>query len=325
VTQPRLVIAGGARGLLPTGPSASRRRMPRWRKTEALTGWLFVSLPIVLFVVFGAYTIGYGFALSFASWNGLSPNWTWLGLGNYQAIFGGRGYVAKQLSDAFWVTLILTISVPVLTVAISFPIALMLNSVRRVKSLLRTIYFLPYVTAGIAVVYAWRYVFDVDGALNTVLRAVGLGILAPKDGLLGSSATALIGVIVLMVWAGVPLGILLYLTGLQTLDQSLFEAAAVDGAGRFQTSWHIVWPMLRPTTALLIILNLKNAMQDFVTPMLMTNGGPFRSTTPLGLVAYNFAFGALKNLGYASALGWLLFAAGLILALINLRAGRRRD
>ena len=317
---------GGVRTeILNTTPALPHRRVPLWRVKEGLTAWMYISPAIILFLVFGAYPLVYGFLLSFAQWNGLSPNWTWVGLDNYRDLLGGRPFVVEQLVNATWVTLMLVVAVPLLTVAISFPIAIMLNGIRRFRGFLRTIYFLPYVTAGVAVIYAWRYIFDVDGALNSLLRAIGLGLLTVDDGLLGTSSTAIVGVIVMLVWSAVPLGILLYLTGLQTLDGSVLEAAAVDGAGPWRTFWSIVSPMLAPTTALLVVLTLRDALQNFVTPLLMTNGGPFGSTTPLSWVAYNFAFGSSPNLGYASALGWILFIVGIFLALINLRVGKKRD
>lgn len=319
-------IRGGVRGSSAgTTPVVSRRKTPSWRVKEGIIGWAYIAPAIILFLVFGGYPLIYGFLLSFAQWNGLSPNWTWVGFQNYVDLLGGRPFVADQIVNATGITVVMLIAVPLFTVAISFPIAIMLNSIQRFRAFLRTLYFLPYVTAGVAVIYAWRYIFDVDGALNTVLRAVGLGFLAIDDGMLGTTSTSLIGVIAMMVWSAVPLGILLYLTGLQTLDQALLEAAAVDGAGPFRTFWSIISPMLAPTTALLVVLTLRDALQNFVTPLLMTNGGPFGSTTPLSLVAYNFAFGPTPNLGYASALGWILFAVGIVLALVNLRVGRKRD
>ena len=317
---------GGVRGRFTDAtPVAARRRIPAWRVREGLVGWAYVAPAVLLFLTFGAYPLIYGLLLSFAQWNGLSPNWTWVGLENYHDLLGGRPLVANQLGNAAGVTAIILVGVPLATVTISFPLAIMLNGIRRFRAFLRTVYFLPYVTAGVAVIYAWRYIFDVDGALNLALRALGLGALAAEEGMLGSSSTALVGVITMMVWSLVPIGTLLYLTGLQTLDQAVIEAAAVDGAGPVRTFWSIISPMLAPTTALLVVLTLRDALQNFVTPLLMTNGGPFWSTTPLSLAAYNFAFGPRPNLGYASALGWILFVIGIVLALVNLRLGRKRD
>lgn len=324
----RMIVRGGNRGI--SAPAAvpavvSPRRRSLWRRREHVTGWLYVAPAIAVFLVFGAYPLGYGLALSFAQWNGLSPDWTWVGFDNYTDILGGRPIVAKQVWDATWVTIVMIVSIPLLTIAVSFPLAVMLNGIKRLRGFLRTLYFLPYVTAGVAVLYAWRYVFDVDGVLNSVLRGIGLGALAADQGLLGSPDTALIGVIVVIVWTLVPLGILLYFTGLQTIDESLIEAALVDGAGRWRIFRSILAPLLAPTTALIAVLGVQNALQNFFAPLILTNGGPFGATTSLSMKAYQLAFAGFPNLGYASALGWILFLAGVTLAIVNLRLGRKRD
>ncbi|MDX6311540.1 MAG: multiple sugar transport system permease protein [Streptomyces sp.] len=309
-----------------TGALGRRTRTPRRRGYEAVSGYLFVAPAVVLFAVMGLYTVGYGFALSFARWNGFAPHWDWVGLQNYKDLLWANPAYAPRVRHAATQTFYVMVAVPLLTVLVSFPLAVLLNSARRMQTLLRSVYFVPYVTSGIAVFFAWQYILQPDGAVNTLLSSVGLGSLSQPQGWLGNPNTALPTMIVVSVWGAVPVAMLMYLTGLQTIDRSVLEAVQLDGAGWWRTNASVVWPLVRPITAIVVLLNLRDSLQGFQTFLVMTNGGPGDHTNVLGLEAYRLAF--LKNLaptlGLASALGWLLFAAALVLALINLRVLRSR-
>jgi ABC-type sugar transport system permease subunit len=296
-----------------------------YRRSEAAWGFAFVAPAIVLFAVMGVYTLAYGFSLSFASWNGFTPNWTWVGLRNYTDLLWNSPTYAPAVHGAARNTLWVMIAVPVLTVLVSFPLALLLNSVRRFATVLRSVYFLPYVTAGIAVYFAWQYILQPDGAVNLLLGALGMGSLRQPQGFLGNPSTALATLIVISVWSAVPVAMLLYLAGLQSVDRTLIEAAQIDGAGWGRITGSVLWPLLRPITAVIVLLNLRDSLQAFQTFLIMTNGGPGDHTNVLGLEAYKLAFLSKlgPTLGLASALGWLLFLAALVLAVINQRALRK--
>jgi multiple sugar transport system permease protein len=301
------------------------RRRTRYHGSEVAWGLAFVLPALALFAVMGIYTIGYGFALSFARWNGFTPNWVWVGLQNYKDLLWQSLVYAPQVRQAMWNTLWVLILVPTLTVVISFPLALLLNSTRRLRTALTSVYFLPYVTAGIAVYFAWAYILQPDGAINLLLRAFGLGSLQQPQGWLGNPTTALPTLVIVIVWSAVPVAMMLYLAGLQSIDQSLIEAARIDGAGWSRISRSVLWPLLKPITAIVVLLNMRDSLQAFQTFLIMTNGGPGNHSNVLGLEAYKLAF--LTNmeptLGLASALGWLLFLAALLLALISQRVLRR--
>ncbi|MET7401069.1 sugar ABC transporter permease [Dactylosporangium sp. NPDC005572] len=314
-----------AKGPSPTRRAPSPRRRRRYRRSDIAWGAAFVAPAVVLFAVMGAYTIGYGFSLSFATWNGFAPTWRWVGLQNYADLLWADPRYSPRVQGAARNTLWVMVAVPLLTVAVSFPLAVLLNSVRRLKGLLRSVYFLPQVTSGIAVYFAWMYVLQPDGAINLLLRSVGLGSLQQPQGFLGNPSTALPTLIVITVWSSVPIAMMLYLAGLQTIDPNLVEAARVDGAGSWHATRHIVWPLLRPITAIVVLLAVRDSLQGFQTFLVMTNGGPGNHTNVLGLETYKLAFLSQLDptLGLSSALGWLLFLAALILAVVNLRAMRR--
>jgi ABC-type sugar transport system permease subunit len=285
----------------------------------------FVAPAVLLFAVMGVYTVAYGFSLSFARWNGFLPHWIWVGIGNYADLLWRDPVYAPAVRHAALNTLWVMVAVPLLTVVVSFPLALLLNSVRRLRTLLRSVYFLPYVTNGIAVYFAWQYVLQPDGALNLLLGSLGLGSLRQPQGFLGNPSTALPTLIVVSVWAAVPVAMLLYLAGVQTVDPTLIEAAQIDGAGWWRITRSVLWPLLRPITAIVVLLGIRDSLQSFQTFLVMTNGGPGDHTLVLGLETYRLAFPSdlSMTLGLSSALGWLLFVAAVILAGVNLRAMRR--
>ena len=306
------------------GPATVRRRA-RYRPAEVGWGVAFVAPAVVVFALMGAYTVGYGFSLSFARWNGFTPQWTWVGLQNYADLLWNDPVYAPAVQHAALNTLWVVVAAPLLTVAVSFPLALLLNSVRRLRSVLRSVYFLPYVTNGIAVYFAWQYVLQPDGAINLLLHSLGLGSLSQPQGFLGNPSTALPTLIVITVWSAVPVAMLLYLAGLQSVDRTLVEAAQIDGAGTWRISRSVLWPLLRPITAIVVLLGVRDSLQGFQTFLIMTNGGPGDHSNVLGLETYKLAFLTRMSatLGLSSALGWLLFLAAVLVAAVNLRVMRR--
>jgi multiple sugar transport system permease protein len=299
----------------------SRRRL-----RAALTGYAFVLPAAALFGLMGAYTVGYGLLLSFARWNGFAKDWLWVGVDNYLDILFRDPAKAPIVRDAAWNTLLVMIGVPVLSVVVGLPIALALNRIRFLRTSLRAVFFLPYVTTGVAVFFAWSYVLAPAGALNTVLGGLGLGSLQQPQGFLGNPSTALPTLIAVMAWSSIPVAILLYLASLQAIDPSVIDSATVDGAGSWRVTTAVIWPLLRPTTAAVILLGLRDSLQGFQIFLLMTNGGPGGTTNVLGLQAYKWAFFSdlRPTLGLASALGWVLFVVALLLAAVNLRVLRSR-
>jgi len=319
-----MAVSTVVEGLAPPAQARDRRRR-RYRRSDILWGAVFVAPALALFGVIGVYVIGYGLTLSFATWNGFTPQWTWVGLRNYADLLWRDPVYAPAVHTATLNTLWVLLAVPVLTVLVGLPLALLLNSIRRLRALLRSVYFLPYVTNGIAVYFAWQYMLEPDGAINLLLRALGLGSLQQPQGWLGNPHTALPTLIVVSVWTAVPVAMMLYLAGLQGVDPTLIEAARIDGAGQVRIARSVIWPLLRPITAIVVLLNVRDSLQNFQTFLIMTNGGPGDHTNVLGLEVYRLAF--LKQLaptlGLASALGWLLFLAALALAAVNMRVLRR--
>ena len=172
--------------------------------------------------------------------------------------------------------------------------------------------------------YAWTFIYQPAGSANSLLNLIGLKRFSQPNGFLGNTHSSLASVIVVMVWSSVPIAMLLYLTGLQTITESVVEAAKVDGASALRIAFSIILPLLNPITALISVMQIGAALQNFTTFLIMTNGGPINSTEVLSLKTFNYAFGSSADLGTASALGWLLAAAAIGLSIINFRILRSR-
>jgi len=313
--------------------TTSRRGQTLWKRLKKNSGFLFVFPAVLIFLVFGLYTIIYSFVLSFFRWKGSSifslfpptceaPGCAFWGLQNYKDFLYADAGVAKLFWMAMENNLVVALVVPAATIMISLLIAIALDRAGRAIPLFRTLMMLPMVTSGIAVYFAWSSIYLSDGPLNAMLKAAGLGFLSAPHGWLGTANTALPALMVVMIWSSVPLAVILYLAGLQTIDRELYEAATIDGAN----SWHmlrfITWPLLRPVTFIILIFAINSAFQGFDLPLLMTKGGPANHTQVVGLRIFSFGFGDDLQLGIASAMGWVLFLLVFVISLINLRVFR---
>lgn len=310
------------------------RPATRERKAHRRRGWmtpyLFLAPALVLLAVMSLYPIGFGLTLSFVDWNGIRPTWDFVGLQNYIGLLGADRLTSPLVAQALGNTVFMVVFVPTLVIVIGLPLAYVVHiSSSSVRGLLRTVFFFPYVTAGIAVLYAWKFLFLPTGGINSTLDQLGLGFLAQPDGWLSQGSTALPSVTTVMIWLLVPFAMLVYLASLQSLDPEVIEAARVDGAGNWSILRFMIWPLMRPATVLIAIVCIREALQDFQIILLMTNGGPLNATNTLSFLAYTFAFSDNARYGYASALGWLLFVAGILLSAITYRvmsrSGRSRE
>ncbi|GCE14024.1 carbohydrate ABC transporter permease [Tengunoibacter tsumagoiensis] len=321
-----------------TQPRSAKRRDRRtaWQVLKANSGFLFILPAVLIFLIFGLYTVIYSIVLSFFQWNGFSgfsilppsctpPACQFVGLENYAEFLYKDPTVSSQFWQALQNNIIMAIVVTLGTIVVALPIAIALNRALWGQSLYRMVIMLPMVVQGIAIYYVWTFIYNSDGLLNAVLKAIGLGWLQAQNGWLSDPGRALPSLIVVMIWGAVPLATLLYLTGLQSIGQELFEAATIDGANAFQVLWSIIWPRLKPTTVIIIILSINSVLQSYEQVYLMTNGGPAGHTSVVGLQIFNFGFGAQRELGTASAMSWILFVGVFIVALINLRVFRSDD
>jgi multiple sugar transport system permease protein len=194
-------------------------------------------------------------------------------------------------------------------------VALLLNEKVVGIRVFRTIFYLPAVVSGVAVLLIWITIFDFNyGLLNSIIGAFGI---APQQWLVSEEWVK--PAMILMGWWGVGGGILLYLAGLQSIPKDLYEASGIDGAGRLQRFRHITLPMLSPTIFFVFITGLIGSLQVFVGPLVMTSGGPNNASLTVVLLLYNTGFRYFK-MGYASAVAWVLFLIIAVLSALVLRS-----
>jgi multiple sugar transport system permease protein len=292
-------------------PARSRRRQSR---KQALIGWSFVLPFVLLFVVFMAGPILIAFVTSLTDLRVTdirSPlNVNFVGLDNYADVLGDARFRKAVVNTAIYVL----VTTP-LTIGLGLLIALGLNQgVLRLRKVFRVGFFLPYVTAVVAVAVVWRIILGTDvGLVNGLLGQLGID----GPGWLSDENWALPSIMIMTIWRGIGLQMIIFLAGLQAIPTEYYEAAAVDGAGRWQKFRYVTLPSLRPTLLFSTVVATIGLMQVFEEPYVMTQGGPLDATTTVNLYAVEqFGFG---NYSHTAAVSYLLFLAIGILTLIFFR------
>jgi len=290
-----------------------RRQRPGLARREALAFYLCIApwlLGLLLFVV-GPMLASLG--ISFTRWDLLSPA-KFIGLANYERLF--------TRDPLFWQSLKVTaiytsIYVPV-ELAGGLVLALLMNQKLRGLSLFRTIYYLPSVLPAVAYIVVWMWILHPDvGLMNTVLSH--LGIQGPRW--LASPQWSLPALLLMSLW-GLGRTMVIYLASLQGVPHHLYEAAAIDGAAAWHSFWKITLPLLTPTIFFNLVLSIISTFQTFTGAFVATNGGPLDSTLFYVLYLYRQAF-QFFNMGYASALAWILFLIILVLTMLIVRSADR--
>ncbi len=292
-------------------------KTPEWRAGRA--GWLFIAPAIVLIGVFFFLPVGASLLLSITDFDLYA-----VANPSNVRLVGTRNYTELLQNPTFWLALKNTFYFALiggpLTVATSLGAALLLNAkVVRFKTFFRTIYFLPFVTTLVAVAIVWRYLYHPQyGFLNYALGAVGIH---PIDWL-GDPRWAMPAIILLAVWKNFGYNMLIFIAGLQSVPEDLYEAAALDGAGAVRQFWHVTLPNLAPTFFFVGVVTMIGYFQLFAEPYVMTTGGPLGATTSLVLFMYEEGF-RWWRLGVAASIAFLLFLIILVWTAIQLRLERR--
>jgi multiple sugar transport system permease protein/raffinose/stachyose/melibiose transport system permease protein len=275
---------------------------------------------VLLFLAVGVYSVGFSILLSFYNWSGIDFSTArFEGLANFRQFLLGDDPIVTQ---NFYNSLLHNVLIGAAQVVIVIPIAIVLAFVlqnTKMASLYRTVYFLPMIASGVAIFYVWKGLFEPTGAFNSLFHAIGLDFLTVPGGMLGSSSTSLIGIIITSIWGGLPGTLILYYAGLTSIDPTLYEAANVDGASKLTMITKITWPLLKPITLIAVIQMVNGAFQAFENVFIMTGGGPSGSSEVIGTLVYRTAF--LNNdYGLASAIGWISFLITGAIAMFSIRS-----
>lgn len=287
---------------------------------ETRAGWLFAAPALVLIFVFFVVPVLAGFLLSVTDFDVYA-----IGSPGTARFVGVQNYVRILQSGEFWNALRNTLYFVVvggpLSIFVSLGAALLLNArLVRFRSLFRTIYFAPVVTTLVAVAIVWRYLYHPHyGLLNFLLGRIGID---PIDWL-GDPHWAMPAIILLSVWKNFGYNMLIFVAGLQSIPGELYEAASVDGAGRWRRFAGVTLPGLAPTFLFVGVTTMIGFFQLFSEPYVMTQGGPLRSTTSVVLLMYEQGF-RWWRMGVASAIAFILLAITLLGTIVQMRLQRAR-
>lgn len=292
-----------------------KRRGQRRRKSENLTGYLFLLPSLIGFFGFILLPMLASLALSFTkgSFNAGLAGLEWKGFANYAALFHDIKFLTA-MKNTFLYTLY---TVPA-AIILGFIVAVLIHDYTYGKTLLKVAIFIPYIASLVAVSVVWKVILNpVQGPVNQFLGAMGVQNL---PGWFGSGKWALIGVAIETVWIQIGYNVILYMAGFTNIDMELYDAAAIDGCNGLKRIRYITVPGVASTTFFLVIMALINSFKVFDQISVLTQGGPGDSTLVLAYYIYQKAFN-FYDMGYASAMAWVMFAVILVITLIQWRLG----
>lgn len=282
---------------------------------QGFSALLFLSPTLLIFSAFILFPVVFSFYLSFHQWNMFSPDHAFVGLDNYARVLD---------SEEFWVVLkntaVYTLGTVPLNMALALLVAYFLNKNVIGKKFLRTAFFTPVIISAVAAAVIWRWIYEPNfGLLNYFLGWFGL----PSVNWLNDPAAAMAALIIMGVWKTLGVNMVLFAAGLAAIPAHYYEAAEIDGAGKWSRFWNITLPLLSPTTFFILVMSIIGSFQVFDIVYVLTSGGPLGTTKVLVFYLYEQAF-KFFEMGFASAVAYLLFALIFILTLLQIRFLQRR-
>ncbi len=270
---------------------------------RGLVPYLYIAPAFAVTIVFSFVSMGISFWASLHHYDAFAGAAEYSGLDNYRrALFADDSY--------FWLSLKNTAVYSAMSVVgvllTALPLAILCQKARRFQALFRTLYFLPSITPGVVLALVFYHIFGVWGQL------------------LDNAWTSLPALALLGVWSGAGYNMVIFLAGLTEIPKDFYEAAEIDGAGRWHQFRHITVPLLRNTLVFVMVMTIIGSFQVFTSVYIMTQGGPERSTEVIAYTIFINAFAVAGQMGYASALAWLLFAVVFVFVFIQMRVFRSR-
>jgi multiple sugar transport system permease protein len=293
----------------PGSPVTKRRGIGQGR--EAITGYLFIVVPMVLFLVLNIGSIFYSLYISVWQWNIRSGPETFLGTKNYLKVLGDPIF-----QQAVTNTLYYTVVWVPLAMALGLFLAVLVNQKIRGQTFFRAAFYFPAIASSASITVLWIFLLAPDGLFNAARAALGINPLfsflgfTDSQNWLGNSSTAMNSIIILNAWTTSGTFMLFYLASLQAISNEVYEAAAIDGANAVQAFWHITFPLLKPAHYFVATVAVIGGLQLFDQAYLAggVDGSPDNAMMTMVLYLYRSAFGGAFNFGYAAAVGILLFA-----------------
>jgi raffinose/stachyose/melibiose transport system permease protein len=287
--EPRVRAATARPGRRPATARGRRRTGPPW--WFALPAMLLFAFVVLVPSVRGVF-------YAFTNWDGLDPSFAFVGLRNFAGMLGDADAV-----QAVWHTLLIAISITIIQNGLGLLLALAVNSAIKSRNVLRVLLFAPAVITPIVTAYLWRNLLGPDGAVNSLLQAVGLG--SWRQDWLGDPQLALWSVVGVIVWQFAGYSMVIFLAGLQSISRDIYEAADLDGAGPVRRFWSVTRPLLAPAFTVNLMLSIIGGIKLFDQVFALTGGGPGHATDTLSTLIYKDAF-TLGEFGYSIALAVVL-------------------
>ncbi|GAA4671602.1 sugar ABC transporter permease [Phytohabitans rumicis] len=260
--------------------------------------WWFAAPAMLLFAFVVLVPSARGVYYAFTDWDGLSPDFSFVGLGNFADM--ARDPDARQ---AVWHTLVIAVAITVIQNGFGLLLALGVNSMIKSRNLLRVLLFAPAVVTPIVTAYLWRNLLGPDGAVNSLFGAVGLD--SWQQDWLGDPQLALWSIVGVIVWQFGGYSMVIFLAGLQSVPKEIYEAAAIDGTGPVRRFWSVTRPLLAPAFTINLMLSIIGGIKLFDQVYALTGGGPGHATDTISTLIYKDAF-TLGEFGYSIALAVVL-------------------
>jgi multiple sugar transport system permease protein len=283
---------------------------------QAVWAYIFISVPIIFFLVVRIAPTLYAFNVSMHEWDLLSKDKPFVFLDNFKELFKDKVFIQAMTNTAKYVL----IGVPVQLI-ISLVTALLLNRITKGVGFFRMVFFIPYVTSVVAVSWVWRWMFlKQNGVVNHLISLLGI----PQQSFIDSTKQAIYVVTGNVVWQAIGFSTIIFLAGIKQIPKTYYEASEIDGASKWAQFIKITIPLLNPTVVYLTVMGTIQTLQVFTQVYNITGGGsgnpggPLNSTTSLVLYVYQLAFKNYK-MGLASAATVILFCIILVITLIQLK------
>lgn len=284
------------------------------RRQEARTGWLFVAPALLHLLIFALFPIAVAFGISLFKWQLFKPS------GEFVAL---RNYLYSFTEPAFWNAMKNSLyfaagSVPLGMIA-ALAVAILVNQKLRGVTIFRTIFYVPAISSGVAIAMIWIYIYLPEtGLINSMLKTFGI----ESVDFLNKPGWAMGALVFMSIWTGLGPRMVLFLAGLIGIPPSLYEAAELDGAGKWRSFWNVTLPMLVPTTLFVMVTSTIGAMQVFTPVYMMTKGGPEDTTDVVGYHIYSEAW-VNFNTGLASAKSFVLLIVVAAISYFQFRFMRK--
>jgi multiple sugar transport system permease protein len=281
---------------------------------ETFAAFMFLLPNILGLLIFTAIPILFSLLISFYDWPMISSA-KFVGLENYIHLLFTDSLFKSVVLNTFLYTLLV---VPI-NLLLSLALALWVQTLLRFRGVYQSLFFMPVLAPPVALAIVWRAMYDQNfGLINKVLETFGL----QGHQWLGDPNTALFSIVIFSVWQGFGYNFVILIAGLRNISKSLYEAAAIDGAGKFTSFIKITLPMLSPTMFFCVVMTVIFSFQVFDQTMAMTGGGPMNATNTIVMYIYRTGFQYFQ-MGYAAAIGWILFIFIFIVTFIQTKLQKK--